>query len=175
MKIKMAPPRMDALPARRVPNFRPMTSPAVQMTKVTAAMIAAQTAEMDAAEADAARSPTEKKLDAARAFELEEEDAVREILATLDARKEQVELELDKVKARRDELAQAVPPDQLRYYERLRLTRWPCIAAFNRAEGVCTGCNLVQPPSVKQAVSHADKDPANAPLVTCPACGRILA
>ena len=139
------------------------------------AQIAAQTAEMDAAEADAARSPTEKKLDAARAFELEEEDAVREILATLDARKEQVELELDKVKARRDELAQAVPPDQLRYYERLRLTRWPCIAAFNRAEGVCTGCNLVQPPSVKQAVSHADKDPANAPLVTCPACGRILA
>lgn len=139
------------------------------------AQIAAQTAEMDAAEADAARSPTEKKLDAARAFELEEEDAVREILATLDARKEQVELELNKVKARRDELAQAVPPDQLRYYERLRLTRWPCIAAFNRAEGVCTGCNLVQPPSVKQAVSHADKDPANAPLVTCPACGRILA
>ena len=70
--------------------------------------------------------------------------------------------------------AAEVPADQLRYYERLSLTRWPCLAEFNRAEGVCSGCNLVQPPSVKQAVTHADKDPANAPMVVCPACGRIL-
>ena len=42
MKIKMAPPKMEALPARRVPKVRPITSPAVQITKVTAAITAAQ-------------------------------------------------------------------------------------------------------------------------------------
>ena len=135
---------------------------------------ASQAALAGVAEADAARSPTERKLDAARKFELEEEDAVREIFAMLDARKQQVEAEEEKVKARRDELAQAVPAGQLRYYERLRLTRWPCLSVFNRAEGVCSGCNLVQPPSVAQAVAHADKDPAGSAMVTCPACGRIL-
>ena len=88
-------------------------------------------------------------------------------------RKKRVEEELAKVKDRRAALVAEVPPTQLKYYERLKLTRWPCAVEYNRTEGVCTGCNLVQPPSVTQAVLHADKNPG-APLVTCPACGRIL-
>ena len=41
IKIKMAPPSTEALPARCVPKRRPITSPAVQITKVTAAMMPA--------------------------------------------------------------------------------------------------------------------------------------
>ena len=43
MPMRMTPPRMEALPAKTVPNLRPMSRPTVQMTKVTAAMMAAQT------------------------------------------------------------------------------------------------------------------------------------
>ena len=139
-----------------------------------AAAAAAQEADAAAATAKENRSPTERRLDDARKVEAEEEAAVHEILLTLDARKADVEAALEEAKARRVARAAEVPADQLRYYERLSLTRWPCLAEFNRAEGVCSGCNLVQPPSVKQAVTHADKDPANAPMVVCPACGRIL-
>ena len=41
MKIRMAPPRMPALPARQVPTLRPMRIPPRQITKVTAAIRAA--------------------------------------------------------------------------------------------------------------------------------------
>lgn len=137
------------------------------------AAASAAAAEAGMAEAGKARTPTERKLDEARQVEAEEELAVKEIREAVAARKAAVEAELEKVKAKRESLVGAVPPAQLRYYERLKLTRWPCAVEYNRAEGVCTGCNLVQPPSVTQAVLHADKTP-NAPLVTCPACGRIL-
>ncbi len=138
-----------------------------------AAAAGAAAAEAGLAEADKNRTPTERKLDEARQAEAEEELAVQEIFDAIEARKALVEAESEKVKARRDALVADVPPAQLRYYDRLRLTRWPCAVPYNRAEGVCTGCNLVQPPSVTQAVLHADKTP-DAPLVTCPACGRIL-
>ena len=43
MAIRMTPPRMEALPARRVPNFLPMASPAIQMKNVTMPMMSDST------------------------------------------------------------------------------------------------------------------------------------
>lgn len=146
----------------------------VAMSQHAAASEAAARAEAAAAEASAHLTPEERRLDQARAFEAEEERAVQDLLDTIRERKGQVEEELVRVQARREELAKAVPPVQLKYYERLRLTRWPCAVEYHRAEGVCSGCNLVQPHSVTQAVLHADKTPNNPTMVTCPACGRIL-
>ena len=147
---------------------------------------AGASANADAAQVALSRSdltPTERALDDARAEEAAVDADVQAISDMLDARKKIIADELDKARARRDECIPVVPPAQLAYYERLKLTRWPCIVDYNRAEGVCTGCNLVQPPSVTQAVLQADKDPAAsakahggiaAGMVTCPHCGRIL-
>lgn len=145
---------------------------AVMQEHASAAEAAAR-AEAAVSNADQSLTPTERRLDQARAFEAEEDVAVQEINEAIAERKALIEAEIERVKARRAELAAAVPPAQLRYYERLALTRWPCAVEYDRADGVCTGCNLVQPPSVTQAVHHADSEPT-AGLVTCPACGRIL-
>lgn len=145
---------------------------AAQQEHDSAAQAAAQ-AEAAAMAADQSRTPTERKLDLARAHEAEEEIAVQAIYNEIDARRAAVEAELEKVKAHREELAQAVAPDLLKYYTRLSLTRWPVVVDYSHANGVCTGCNLVQPPSVKQAVL-ASEETASAHFVTCPACGRIL-
>ncbi len=146
---------------------------AIAMERHAEASAAAAAAEAQASAAAESLTPEERLLDQARAFEAEEELAVQALLDAINDRKLLVEEELAKVQAHRDELAKAVPADQLKYYERLRLTRWPCVTEFRRAEDVCSGCNLVQPPSVKQAVLHADHNP-HAGFVTCPACGRIL-
>ena len=143
------------------------------MQEHSSAAEAAARAEAAVSNANQNLSPTERRLDQARAFEAEEDVAVQEIYEAIAARKALVESEIEKVKARRAELAATVPAAQLRYYERLSLTRWPCAVPFGRADGVCSGCNLGQPPSVVQAMLHADKEPT-AGLVTCPACGRIL-
>lgn len=143
------------------------------MQEHSAAAEAAARAEAAVSNADQNLTPTERRLDQARAFEAEEDVAVQEINDAIAARKALVEAEIERVKARRAELATAVPPAQLRYYDRLALTRWPCAVEYSRADGVCSGCNLVQPPSVTQAVLHADSEPTVG-LVTCPACGRIL-
>lgn len=119
------------------------------------------------------RTPTERLLDAAREFEANEEDAVRAILADLAARKADVEAELANVTARRDEIAATIPADILAYYRRVMLTRWPVVAPFKHAVRVCTGCNLTQPMSVKQALDTMAKN-GNATITTCPNCGRIL-
>jgi predicted nucleic acid-binding Zn-ribbon protein len=118
-------------------------------------------------------TPTERELERARAFEAAEDVAVQETLSALDARKAEVEAAAAEVAARREAIGTEVPEEQRRYYERLRLIRWPCAVPYNRVDGVCTGCNLVQPPSVTQMVLHADKKP-DAKLVYCPSCGRIL-
>ncbi len=137
------------------------------------ASAAAAAAEAGMQTADQNLTPTERRLDQARAFEAEEEVAVQEVYDAIEARKLLVEEEILKVKERRAEIATTVPSAQLKYYERLSLTRWPCVAVYNRADSVCTGCNLVQPPSITQEVLHADSPSANK-LVICPACGRIL-
>ena len=43
MAIRITPPRTEAFPASLVPNLRPMNRPAMQITKVTTAMMSAQT------------------------------------------------------------------------------------------------------------------------------------
>lgn len=119
------------------------------------------------------RTPTERRLDAARAFEAQEDLAVTELLAALDERKVQIEAEITSIQERRDALMTAVDPKHLHYYDRVRKTCWPAAVQFNRNDSVCTGCNLVQPASVKQAVLAAEKSGYTA-LVHCPSCGRIL-
>ncbi len=137
------------------------------------ALQAGRLAEGAARAAEQNLTPTERRLDQARAFEAEEEVAVQEIFNAIDARKALVEAEMEKVKACRAACEAKVPVSQLAYYSRLMLTRWPCVVHYDRAQGLCTGCNLRQPPAVTQAVLHADQDPG-APLVKCPSCGRIL-
>lgn len=136
-----------------------------------AAAVAAAEAALDGA--SVALTPTERELEKARAFEAEEDVAVQEILTAIETRKAEVETAVESVSATRDAIAATVPEAQLRYYNRLRLTRWPCAVPYNRTDSVCTGCNLVQPPSVTQTVLHADKKD-DTKLVCCPACGRIL-
>ncbi len=145
----------------------------VAMQEYDAAGKAAAVAEAAALQASENLTPEERLLDQARAFEAEEEVAVQALLDAIQDRKALVEGELEKLQAHREELAKDVPANQLKYYERLRLTRWPCVVEFRRAEDVCSGCNLVQPPSVKQLVVHADANPV-AGFVTCPSCSRIL-
>lgn len=135
------------------------------------AAAAAAAASLDGAAS--ALTPTERELEKARAFETSEDLAVQEILTAIEARKAEVETAVEKVSETRAAIVATVPAEQLRYYDRLRLTRWPCAVPYNRLDGVCTGCNLVQPPSVTQMVLHADKK-ADAKVVCCPACGRIL-
>ncbi len=164
--------RLDHI-SRNSANVTSMRALNAAQAEHDAATSAAATAEAGMHAADQNLSPTERQLDDARAFEAKEEIDVQEMYNAIEARKALVEEEIVKVKARREELAAAVPAAQLKHYERLSLTRWPCVAVYNRTEGVCTGCNLVQPRSVTQAVIHADTA-STGPLVTCPACGRIL-
>ena len=126
-----------------------------------------------AAEAKGYVTPTERKLDEARAFEAEEEIAVQAIYDAIDERKAQVEAAAQEAKARCEAAETAVDPELLAYYSRLKLTRWPCVVTYDRSRNVCTGCNLIQPQSVTQAVLTAERNPAGA-FVRCPSCGRIL-
>ncbi len=130
-------------------------------------------AEAGKAKADRELTPTQRRLDAARQHEADEQLAVQAVLDDLDARKRRIEEEIAKVTARRDAARANVPQDLLRRYDRLSLTRWPCAVEFNRADNVCMGCNLVQPPSIAQQVQKASKSDSAA-LVVCPSCGRIL-
>lgn len=113
-------------------------------------------------------TPETQALEAALARYEQEKETVDAYVEQLDERKKLVEEELVKVEAERAEAAKAVPESALKYYERLKMTRWPCVARFNLTADVCTGCNLVQPPSVAQQVRR------NQNMVTCQSCGRIL-
>lgn len=125
-------------------------------------------AEAKHAEAMDQLSPEERNLrDAKEAFE-QENVIVQEMLDGLADRRMAVEAELEHVQAQRDEAIKQVPEEALKYYERLKQTRWPCVVKFNLTSEVCTGCNLVQPPNVAQQVRR------NQGMVTCPLCGRIF-
>ena len=156
--------------AGRIMSLKGQEAAAAEYAAAETAANAASDAANRAAEN---RTPTERRLDDARAFYAEEEIAIAAILAALDERKVQVEGEIASLQEHRNELAATVDPTQLHYYDRVRKGCWPAAVQFNRNDGVCTGCNLVQPASVKQAVLAADKS-ANAPLIYCPSCGRIL-
>ena len=65
--MSITPPRIFALPARQVPNLRPISSPAIHIINVTSEMISAQaSADSKAADAKAAyQSSVSGVLDAA--------------------------------------------------------------------------------------------------------------
>jgi predicted nucleic acid-binding Zn-ribbon protein len=105
---------------------------------------------------------------AEREEKLKEEQAVVNVyLAELDARLAEVRTELTTVETARGDATKQVQPRALLYYDRLRIKRWPVVVPL-QADGVCKGCNLVQPPSIAQAVRR------NQDLTTCQMCSRIL-
>ena len=137
-----------------------------------AAENAARAAE-NAERAYAARTPTERRLDAARAYEADEDIAVQKILETLDARKAAIKEELAQLQAVAAEIATEVEPRLLKLYNRVKLTRWPAVAELNRTSSVCAGCDIVQPIAIKQELVAEEKHPTGK-LLCCPCCGRIL-
>ncbi|MBQ9694132.1 MAG: hypothetical protein IJV69_05180 [Kiritimatiellae bacterium] len=145
---------------------------AAQAEYTTASANAAQ-AEASAARAAQNLTPTERRLSAAQAFEAEEAAAVQKILDDLNARKESLEAEITRVQERVNALAETIEPTLLNYYIRVTMTRWPCIVELNRDTSVCSGCDMAQPVSVKQALIAEEKNPSGT-LIYCPSCGRIL-
>jgi len=109
-----------------------------------------------------------KLLVAEREEKLKEEQAVVDAyFAELDARLAEVRAELAVTEQARGDAVKQVQPRALLYYERLSTRRWPVVVAL-QADGVCKGCNLVQPPSIAQMVRR------NQELTPCQMCGRIL-
>ena len=106
-----------------------------------------------------------------------EKGGVDRFCAELDERIAAVKAELAECQKERAEKAKLVTdPRFMLYYERLRLKRWPVLAALTH-DGVCDGCHLVQPPSVGQlADANAKNGEAGKPqsIVACTMCGRIL-
>lgn len=99
---------------------------------------------------------------------LKEEQAETDVyLKELDSRMAELKAELAAVETSRLEVAKQVNARSLLYYDRLSLKRWPVVVSL-QADGVCKGCNLLQPPSVAQLVRR------NQELVPCQMCGRIL-
>ena len=96
-----------------------------------------------------------------------EQAGVDEYLKELDQRLTEVKQVLEETQAERAEVAKNVQPRPKLYYDRLRSKRWPVVVEL-QGGSVCTGCNLVQPPSIGQLVRR-DKD-----VVVCTMCGRIL-
>lgn len=95
-----------------------------------------------------------------------EVEDIRAEIAEIGERLAAVQAELAGIEARRAERAAAVPPEHLRFYERLAISHHPTIV---KLEGnVCSGCHLTQPPSAAHIIKHDTE------FVTCGMCGRIL-
>jgi predicted nucleic acid-binding Zn-ribbon protein len=111
--------------------------------------------------------PIKHRVAEAEAKLKEEQSVVDGYVGELEARLEAVKAELARSEAERAEASKGVAPQLLLPYERLRTRRWPVVVNL-QADGVCKGCNMVQPPSVAQMVRR------NQGVVTCGMCGRIL-
>ena len=111
--------------------------------------------------------PVKHRVAEAEAKLKDDQGGVDAYTAELDARLASVKAELAKAEDARAAAAKGVPPHLLLPYERLRTRRWPVVVTL-QADGVCKGCNMVQPPSVAQMVRR------NQGVVTCGMCSRIL-
>ncbi len=111
--------------------------------------------EAELARIAAARVPLEAELEIAR--------------SALAAAEAEVDAEAAGSLARRRELAEAVPPDLLAEYERLR-TRLGGVGVARLVRGTCSGCHLALPATEVDRLRHA---PA-AEVAHCEQCGRIL-
>ena len=138
-----------------------------------AAQRALAAAEAASTRIDQSLSPSERRLDIAREFYVEEELAVQGLTRDIETRAGEVAAELARLQDVRAALAEKIPPALLAQYERLILTRWPGVVELDTASITCTGCNLSQPRSVKQQLEAARNSGSDAP-VCCPNCGRIL-
>lgn len=112
-------------------------------------------------------APLKTRVADAEAKLQKEKAAIDEYIAELDARLVSVKEQLAAREAERREYLGAVPENLLMRYERIRTRRWPVVVELNR-DGACTGCHLVQPPSVAQDTRRHQA------VVTCLTCGRLL-
>ncbi len=117
------------------------------------------------------------RIDEAQAKYDAENGGIEKFCAEVDERIANVKVDLEAAQQERGEKVKAVnDPKFMLYYERLRMKRWPVVAALTH-DGVCDGCHLVQPPSVGQlADANAKNGEAGKPqsIVACTMCGRIL-
>ncbi|MDA3923620.1 MAG: hypothetical protein PF904_02850 [Kiritimatiellae bacterium] len=111
--------------------------------------------------------PIKAKVGEIEAKLAKEQTGVDEYLAELDERLIEVNKFLEETQAERAEVEKKVKPRPKLFYDRLKAKRWPVVVELQNGS-VCTGCNLVQPPSVGQMVRR-DQD-----VVVCTMCGRIL-
>ena len=119
----------------------------VQIDLVTHQLEAAESnliAAMDALPAAGSRvAEAQAKYDA-------EKGVVDAFCAEIDERIADVGGRLGEARKERDEKVKAVSdPKFLLFYERLRTKRWPVVSVLTH-DGVCDGCQLVQPPNVGQ-------------------------
>jgi predicted nucleic acid-binding Zn-ribbon protein len=111
--------------------------------------------------------PVKAKVTEIKAKLTKEQTGVDEYMTELDQRLSEINEVLTEARKEREEVAKGVDPRPKLYYDRLRIKRWPAVVKLQNGS-VCSGCNLVQPPSVGQMVRR-DKD-----VVVCTMCGRIL-
>ena len=98
---------------------------------------------------------------------VKEQAGVDEYLAELDVRLVEVKQVLAETLVEREAVEGKVQARSKLYYDRLKSKRWPVVVKLLNGS-VCTGCNLVQPPSVGQMVCRDQE------VVFCTMCGRIL-
>lgn len=110
----------------------------------------------------------ERRVQEAEAKLAEEQGNVDGFVNELKARAEDVKKELAEAEAERATFVKNVPPRHLAYYDRMRTKRWPVVVPLQQPDCVCSGCHLVQPPSIGQMVRR------NQDLVACQMCGRLL-
>lgn len=130
-------------------------------------------AEAAALRVDESLTPSERRLDAARAFEIEEEQVVTAMLQDLATREDAVKAEMARCTEQRKAAFATLPGELSAHYERVKKTRWPAVAAFDRHASACAGCNIKQPSYVAQKLDAANASDEGA-FVCCPNCGRIL-
>ncbi len=106
------------------------------------------------------------KVAACEARRAEERQGIESYLHELDQRLAAAQARLQELGTARAAAAAAVDPQHLRVYERLRKSRRPTIVKLT--DGVCGGCHLAQPPSIRHLVRRDNA------LVTCQMCGRLL-
>lgn len=91
------------------------------------------------------------------------------IRALIGSQEVEIDAEADAVKAERESIATAVPPDALTSYERLRQAMGG-IAVARLIGGRCGGCNLTLSAVEKDRIKGLPSDAT----VTCEECGRLL-
>lgn len=101
---------------------------------------------------------------------------IRAEIAEIDERLAAAKASLEELQAKRQTCADGIPPQHLRFYERLAISHHPTIVKL--VGNVCSGCHLAQPPATAHIISRMERDfeegkPVN-DLLTCGMCGRIL-